>query len=665
MNVDDIDRIGHQASGVLNAAVRSRVDTDAALRHVLDADSAATVVAIGARPPGDQRRRRLSVFGITAAAVVVVVGGLVLARHHDSAHLAPVDSSTRTDLPTTSTTQPPSEPTTPTPPTVVPTQLIQQAIVPVNAQTPLIHGRILYSQEIANTHQWLGAVTPSGRVFVGPSDGTFAQISEIVDGTAVPIGVVSNGDLRSALDERLYSIDFASDQLVVWAQGPDGAWAIDQRDGPAGECGFDVQPDAVRCGQATIAMNPAIDAVRLEWDGAMQLTATTADSVSRWAIALDSTEVSVGECTDDQCREIWRVGGTDVAWTPVLEQTSLSDARLTSVLHADGPPTTAWLDCGSVCRIIGSRDDYLYTIGYGPGDSGQPSIIVRQFTTDFTDAAEADMSADAMLGWPSAPAHRPSLTDVPLMLPAIAPAADTPLLQEHADDPATVHSFDQFWFSDTSDAYVSIDTRPGLAASTIPGDEVIVAPWDQAAFMRTSGGYEVLELGDPSGAVTISSHGLDRDQLLAVARSLRPGHDTEVGWLPQNLPVGLRLTYEGWTYGAATRTVFWTNSNGTEAQLSIMHGVPGTVLTPQGVGSTSRYVDINGHAGVAYQRDEQTAAVVWSPQPDVTVLFGFRGSLDAALDIARSVATVDKATWQHSTTPDTSTSDGCGASMFC
>jgi hypothetical protein len=268
-----------------------------------------------------------------------------------------------------------------------------------------------------------------------------------------------------------------------------------------------------------------------------------------------------------------------------------------------------------------------------------------------------------MLGWPSAPAHRPNLTDVPLMLPAIPPAADTPLRQEHADDPATVHSFGQFWFSDTSDAYLSIDTRPGLPASQIPGDEVIVPPWDQAAFMRTSGGYEILELGDPSGAVTISSHGLDRDQLLAVARPLRPGHDTEVGWLPQYLPVGLRLVYEGWAYGAATRTVFWADSNGTEAELSIVHGVPSTFLTP--LGSTSRYVEINGNAGVAYQRDEQTAAVAWSPQPDVVVLFGFRGSLDAALNIARSVEVVDKATWQRSTTPDTSTNDGCGASMFC
>ena len=661
MNDDQIDWLGHQAAGALNDAVRTRVDTEHALRRVLGAEPAASVVTIGDGPQGERRGRRRSVLAIAAAAAVVVAGGYVLTRRDDSARVVPVDSSVKTTPATTST---PASTSTTAAVTTSTSGQVQQASVTVNAQTPLIKGRILYSQAVANTHQWLAAVTPSGRVFVGPSDGTTAQISEVVDGTAIPIGVVSNGDLRSALDERLYSIDVLSNQLVVWAQGPNGTWAIDQTAGPVGECHFTVQPDAVRCGDATIEMNPAFTAATLEWNGAMQLTATTAASVTRWAITLDSTEAAIGECTDDQCLQFWRVGQTDVAWTPVLEQPSDGDARLVAVLHADGSPSTAWLDCGSACRIIGSRDGYIYTIGYGPGDAGEPSIIVRQFITDFDRAAGTNLSADAMLGWPSAPTHRPSLADVPLMLPSSPPAADVPLRREHADDPATVHSFNQIWFSETENAYVSIDTRPGLPPSAIPGDDVIVAPWDRAAFMRTTGGFEVLELGDPSGAATISSHGLDREQLLAVARSLLAGHDTEIGWLPQYLPAGLRLVGEGWTYGAATRTVMWADSNGTEAQLSIIHGVP-AFLTPLNIESTSRFVEINGSSGVAYQMTEQTAAMVWSPQPDVTVLLGFRGSLDDALDIARSVVTVDKATWQASSLVDTSTLDGCGGSMFC
>ena len=663
MNEDQIDRLGHQAAGTLNAAVRHRVDTEEALRRLLGVEPAASVITIGEGPEGERRGRRRSVLGIAAAAAIVAGGGFVLSRRDDSSRVVPVDSSMQTE----SSVEPATTATTSTtpPPTTGTSGQIQQASVTLNAQTPLIHGRILYSQAVANTHRWLAAVTPSGRVFVGPSDGTTAEISEVVDGTATPIGVVSNGDLRGALDERLYSIDFVSNQLVVWAQGPSGTWAIDQTAGSVGECHFNVQPDAVRCGDATIEMNPAVTGATLEWNGTMQLTATTADSVSRWAITLDSTEASVGGCTDDQCLQFWRVGHTDVAWTPVLEQASPShgDARLAAVMHADASPTTAWLDCGSECRIIGSRDGYLYTVGYGPGDSGQPSIIIRQFTTDFGGAAASDLSVDAMLGWPSAPTHRPSLADVPTMLPSTPPATDVPLRREHAEDPTTVHSFNQIWFSETADDYVSIETRPGLPPSTIPGDDVIVTPWDRAAFMRTTGGFEVLELGDPSGAVTISSRGLDREQLLAVARSLLPGHDTEVGWLPQYLPTGLRLVGEGWTYGAATRTVIWADGNGTEAQLAIIHGVP-AFLTPLNIGSTSRYVEINGNSGVGYQGTDR-AAVVWSPQPDVTVLLGFRGSLDETLDIARSVVVVDKATWQRSSSVDTSTLDGCGGSMFC
>jgi hypothetical protein len=655
MNDDQIDRLGRQAAGTLNAAVRNCVDTDHALRRVLDAEQGASVIAIGDGPPGERRGRRRSVLGIAAAAVVVVAGGFVLTRRDHSTGVVPVDSSVQTTPATTSTTASPS--------TTRASAQVQQASVTVNAETPLIKGTILYSQAVANTHPWFAAVTPSGRVFVGPSDGTTAAISEVVDGTAIPIGVVSNGDLRSALDERLYSIDVLSDQLVVWAQGPNGTWAIDQTAGPVGECQFNAQPDAVRCGDATIDMNPPVNAATLEWTGALQLTARTAEGVSRWAITLDSTEASVGGCTDDQCLQSWRVGPTDVAWTPVLEQSSRADARLAAVLHADTSPITAWLDCGSGCRIIGSRDGFIYTIGYGPGDAGQPSMFIRQFTTDFDGAAATDLSADAMFGWPSSPTQRPSLADVPMMLPSTPPAADVPLRREHADDPASVQSFNQFWFSETSDAYVSIETRPGLAPSAIPGDDVIVAPWDRAAFMLTTGGFEILELGDPSGAATISSRGLDRQQLLAIARSLQPGHDTEVGWLPQYLPTGLRFVGEGWTHGAATRTVMWADGNGTEAELSITHGVP-AFLTPLNIGSTSRYVDINGNSGVAYQGTDR-AAVVWSPQPDVTVLFGFRGSLDAALAIARSVGVVETATWEASSSVDTSELDGCGGSMFC
>jgi hypothetical protein len=394
VNEDEIERIGHRAVGTFNAAVRSRVDTDDVLRRILEADSATSVVAITDRPDRDQRRRRLSALAIAmAATAIVVAGGFVLARRNDSARVVPVDSSIQTNVATTATTAAPTSTTEPsTTPATAPTPTessaqIHQAPVTVNSQTPLIEGTTLYLAAVANTHPWFAAVTPSGRVFVGPSDGTTADISEVVDGSTIPTGVVTNGELRSALDERLYSIDHAADQLEVWAEGPGATWAIDQTGGSVVDCGFFiVQPDAVHCGPATIAMKSAIDAATIEWSG-FQLTATTADRVTRWALAVDSTDISVIGCDDEQCQETWRVGRTDIAWTPELSQ-GRDDARLVSVLHADAPPDTAWLDCGTDCRIIGSRDGYLYTIGHGPGDAGQGSIVIRQFSTDFSPPAE-------------------------------------------------------------------------------------------------------------------------------------------------------------------------------------------------------------------------------------------------------------------------------------
>jgi hypothetical protein len=73
--------------------------------------------------------------------------------------------------------------------------------------------------------------------------------------------------------------------------------------------------------------------------------------------------------------------------------------------------------------------------------------------------------------------------------------------------------------------------------------------------------------------------------------------------------------------------------------------------------------DIDGAPAVAYEIDNRSA-VVWSPQPDVTVLIGLYAPVADAIAAARSVVPVDTTTWQSITPVDTSTLDGCN-SMFC
>ena len=291
-----------------------------------------------------------------------------------------------------------------------------------------------------------------------------------------------------------------------------------------------------------------------------------------------------------------------------------------------------------------------------------PPAVEPPATSAAPTAVASPFARDALAGWPSAPLSAPDITTVPLLLPSVGIAGTTSMTRiEHAGVFSTTHDYAQFWFG--TNVAVQIETKPGKR-TPLQGDAVTVAPWDQSSFApMADAAYSVLGLDDPSGSVTIWAYGLGRDEVTAIAASLTRRDNGRPGWDVGRLPNGLTPVHEGWALSPAVRTVYW-NASGVIAEMSIESGDPLAFQDPVGTDlSATTVIDVSGHRAVAFASD-LTAAVVWSPAPDVTVRFGLYGTVDQAIAIARSVATVDAPAWEAATRPEPDGGDGC-TGPFC
>jgi hypothetical protein len=170
-------------------------------------------------------------------------------------------------------------------------------------------------------------------------------------------------------------------------------------------------------------------------------------------------------------------------------------------------------------------------------------------------------------------------------------------------------------------------------------------------------GYASLVMVDPSGTVTLWSDGLDRDELLTIAMSLRARSAGAAGW-DATLPAGFIPIHQGWALGAATRTLQWS-----DAELTIFGGVPSVIANASHAGVFNRLTDVGGAPALLYDNGDW-AAISWSPQPDVVVLFGAFGTADDLLATARSLQPADQATWNNASTV-APLDDGCNSLFFC
>ena len=262
---------------------------------------------------------------------------------------------------------------------------------------------------------------------------------------------------------------------------------------------------------------------------------------------------------------------------------------------------------------------------------------------------------DLLTAWPSPPTGPPDLADVPMLLPMSA-MTGTPSRVEYADDRATYVDYNQYWLDGSDGTLLSLQTDL-LQGPSSGGEPVNVDPWDRAFYPLMSDGYASLVMVDPSGSVTLWSNGLDREELLAIGASLQARASGTAGW-DAAPPDGFTLIHEGWALGAATRTLQWS-----DAELSIFGGVPSVIGNPSQGGVFDRLTDVGGAPALLYDNGDW-AAITWSPQPDVVVLFGAFGTPDELLATARSLQPTDQAAWNDASTlapPD----DGCNSLFFC
>ena len=281
---------------------------------------------------------------------------------------------------------------------------------------------------------------------------------------------------------------------------------------------------------------------------------------------------------------------------------------------------------------------------------------------DSTTPALRASDVDALAGLvPPAPLDP---AGVPALLPA-APVADPSVvrLSGFSTPIEAVTGLRQTWAS-ADGRLLSISTDIGGSVQRTGEAPVDVWPWDNAAVVTSmSDGFAELILRDPAGVVSVWGAAFTDDELIAIARGLTL---TSGGWrLGNAAPSDLVLVHEGWMRTSfATRSMLW-DDDGRLGEVLITLGMPDTVRSPFFPGVEATVVDSINGAPALVTVLPTGSAISWSPAPDVVVLIGISGTTDEVIELARSMAIVDDATWAASGVDATSAADGCNSYFFC
>lgn len=339
-----------------------------------------------------------------------------------------------------------------------------------------------------------------------------------------------------------------------------------------------------------------------------------------------------------------------------------------------GPVATIAEQSSSITSSIASS---IATSSVPEAPPASPTMVAPPGTenpaTRPTTTAPADPTAiDMLAGWPAATASAPSIDDVPRMLASIE-GADR--IEQRAGSDASTDYADyvqEFVAAEGPAATLSITTRPRLSIGALPREpnaQLRAVPgWDDAQNLTTFNGVASATLVEPSGSVRLAATGMSDDELLAIARSMRrrpsaPGWDLD---LPSTTTFGAHdfvPLADGWTAGLATRRLVWFAADSRLAEVSITAGGAGAVLVNVYVAGKTTVDNVGGALAVVHDHGAAGAEVEWHPFPGITVVAGYRGSVDDALAFARSLQVVDEATWETATVPS-DYYDGCD-SLFC
>lgn len=627
---------------------------------------------VAVRPETHPVQHRWRTAGWVAAAAALLVG-MIVVLDQQSADAPPVDSAPTTSTSAVSTT---STPTTSTPTTSTSDLSVRGG--EADLVVPLTGGEVIRPTSIATVSAGGGpgqlsgfngefpplvAALPASLLVVDdiPFSGftgramIFARTGEwdrdvVIDGIegdtplwagAAPNGVlfvaaVVDSDPTRAASIRVTAHRLVDDRFIV----VDTATLDD-----LSETEFHITPDGLLVRDRQImaiatglASPPPTAALSEPTSGLVRASVTRQDTGGEWLVDMVTDSTTQPERPDDAVGTyndgIWY--SANVSSDPTVS------SRFLALIDSE---ETSWFRLAD-WAVVATDDAQL--------------VLARATTTGIELAvlgpAPPDLSPDLLATWPPAPTETVGLAGTPMMLPSVEMLEDPSRLEYESEWLPAYLVYVQSWVDVETGVVLEVRTHP--ASGTREGTNVTVAPWDSAVFTRSSSGYESMQLGDPSGAVMLWTNGLSRNDLLDIARSLQPRGES-AGWDVGNMPENIVAVHEGWEGGVSTRTVRWSN-----AELVIASGNPGTFMGPSTYGTTVRITDVNGAQAVLFENDVW-AAVSWSPQPGITVVFVMNGTAEQAEAAARSIVEVDRATWEAASRDATGEDDGCQSSFFC
>jgi len=230
--------------------------------------------------------------------------------------------------------------------------------------------------DVAPAFQVPGTVLPSGRVFVAETSGVDDRwrVVEVVDGEYVPTDLLVDTLLPTAADERLYSLDVDTNELVAYVETAPGEWTESARAPVNGECYLDRRADATSCSPSgTIAIDPPADVSSVFVTGPQRLSVISGGITWTWRFMFDSATQTIN-CDSDACLRSWfRWGADGLLYTPFVDGQTTSQ-QLVVLVRPDQPTVVSWLGCGTSCRVIGVSDGAIYAIESKPD---APSTLWR------------------------------------------------------------------------------------------------------------------------------------------------------------------------------------------------------------------------------------------------------------------------------------------------
>ncbi len=221
-----------------------------------------------------------------------------------------------------------------------------------------------------------GTVLPSGRVFVTETSGVDDRwrVVEVVDGQYEPTDLLVDTLLPTAADERLYSLDVDTNDLVAYVETTPGEWTESARAPVNGECYVDRRAEATSCSPSgTIVIDPPADVSTVFVNGRQRLSVASAGATWNWRFMFDA-DVRTINCDSDACLRTWfRWGADGLLYVPYVDGAGESQ-QLVVLVRPEQPTVVSWLGCGPTCRVIGVSDGAIYAIESNP-DS--PSTLWR------------------------------------------------------------------------------------------------------------------------------------------------------------------------------------------------------------------------------------------------------------------------------------------------